>query len=1142
MRATQVSPRHSARGEERHDNAMSAPQKVINIRRDYNTWVANETLEDYALRFAPTSFRKWSEFRVANTALGGISFLALEAIGGAITINYGFTNAFWAIIAVGLIIFMVGTPICYYAAKHGVDIDLLTRGAGFGYIGSTVTSLIYASFTFIFFAIEAAIMALALELYFGIPLSIGYIVSSLVIIPMVMHGVTFISKLQSWTQPLWLVLLVLPYLCISIKDPDAFRAWTTFSGKLSNDNAFNWALFGAASTVIFSLVAQIGEQVDFLRFLPPKRRENRVRWWCAMLTAGPGWIVLGILKMLGGGLLAFLVLQNQFDPAKASQPTQMYLVGFGYVFSNPQIVLAVTVLFVLISQIKINVTNAYAGSLAWSNFFARVTHSHPGRVVWVVFNVLIALVLTELGVFQALEHVLGLYSILAMAWVGTLAADLCINKPLRLSPPQVEFRRAYLFDINPVGVGSMILSSALAIAAFAGLFGTTAQAFAPFLAFAASLVLTPAFAHLSRGRYYLSRQPMPVDSSRCTICGNEFEEQDLAGCPAYGGTICSLCCTLEVRCHDICRSHARTGALCRAWIGKLLPGRWAATLESRLGHFLGVFVLSAVVVAVALGLLLYYEIAATSMNGSAIAVTKEIYLKVFFSLLLLAGIGAWWFVLANESRRVAEEETRRQTDLLLKEVEAHRQTDAQLQRAKEAAEAANSAKSRYVSGISHELRTPLHSILGFAHILSRDQAVPPHRRDAIEVIRRSSEHLASLIDSLLDIAKIEAGKIQLSRAEFDLSGLLAQLTRMFRVQAETKNLEFHVEVDERLPSVVFGDEKRLNQLLINLIGNAINFTNQGHVTLRVQYQRQMAQFEVEDTGIGISPHHLERLFEPFERGASDQPLAPRGTGLGLAICRMLVNLMGGELTVHSELGKGSVFRARLLLSEVRVPSLTRSAKASIIGYFGPIRRVLVVDDEPSHRQILSEMLETIGFSVASSEDGASCIERARYFMPDLVLLDIAMPGINGWETARRLRDEVEVKVPILAVSANLFDLEGHQKTALVFDDVISKPVDPAILLDKLALHLKVEWEAPRSRQLSDEPDPAEDAAAPPLQELQVLLAFLEIGHIKAFDARLRELEQRAPNSAFCRSARSLLQRFKLADLRALIDNAGAYGV
>ena len=201
-----------------------APQKIFRIRRDYNSWVANETLEDYALRYTPQSARKWSELRVANTALGGVSFLALEAIGGAIALNYGFSNALWAILVMGLVTFLTGLPIAVYAARYGLDMDLLTRGAGFGYLGSTVTSLIYASFTFIFFALEAAIMALALQLVLDWPLVWCYVLSSLVIIPMVLHGITFISRLQTWTQPLWVVLLLWPFAWFALAQPALERA------------------------------------------------------------------------------------------------------------------------------------------------------------------------------------------------------------------------------------------------------------------------------------------------------------------------------------------------------------------------------------------------------------------------------------------------------------------------------------------------------------------------------------------------------------------------------------------------------------------------------------------------------------------------------------------------------------------------------------------------------------------------------------------------------------------------------------------------------------------------------------------------------------------------------------------------------
>lgn len=224
-------------------------QRVAKIRRDYNTWVARETIEDYALRFTPRSFRKWSEMRVANTAFGAAAFLVLEAVGATMLVQAGFLNAFWAILATGLIIFLLGLPVSIAAARHGLDMDLLTRGAGFGYIGSTITSLIYASFTFIFFALEAAIMAFALELAFGIPPAWGYLICALVVIPLVTHGVTAISRLQAWTQPLWLFLLILPYAFLFLEDPGVFEGLWRYGGEHGGDGAFNPHLLDRKSVV-----------------------------------------------------------------------------------------------------------------------------------------------------------------------------------------------------------------------------------------------------------------------------------------------------------------------------------------------------------------------------------------------------------------------------------------------------------------------------------------------------------------------------------------------------------------------------------------------------------------------------------------------------------------------------------------------------------------------------------------------------------------------------------------------------------------------------------------------------------------------------------------------------------------------------
>ena len=320
---------------------MAGRQRIDRVRRQYNQWVANQTLEDYALRFTAKSARRWSAARVANTALGAISFLALEAIGGTITLNYGAANATAAILVVSVIIFFCGLPIAYHAAKCGIDIDLLTRGAGFGYIGSTITSLIYASFTFIFFALEAVIMAAALEMCFGIPRPIGYLISAVVIIPLVTYGITLISRFQLWTQPLWVVLHILPFVAIAWANPHSFTEWRKFAGEHGDASGhLDLLLFGTAASVVFSLVAQIGEQVDFLRFLPRDRRTSRTSWWIALLSAGPGWIIFGALKLLLGSFLAYFALSHGVSSEQAAEPAHMYLEAFRYVLSQPDLALA----------------------------------------------------------------------------------------------------------------------------------------------------------------------------------------------------------------------------------------------------------------------------------------------------------------------------------------------------------------------------------------------------------------------------------------------------------------------------------------------------------------------------------------------------------------------------------------------------------------------------------------------------------------------------------------------------------------------------------------------------------------------------------------------------------------------------------
>ncbi len=538
-----------------------APASEPQSGRTYSSWVGNETLEDYSLRYAPTTFRRWSEMTVATTALGGIAYLADFAIGGSIILSHGFMNAVLAILVAAVTIFITGIPISYYSAKYAIDMDLLTRAAGFGYFGSTLTSVVYASFTFIFFALEGSIMAQAFNTGFGLPLAIGYLVASLIVIPFVVFGMTALAKLQVWTQPIWLALMVAPFISIAIREPGAYARWTHFTGTGST-SSFSAIGVGAGAGVALSLIAQIGEQVDYLRFMPQKHKGNAGRWWFAVIAAGPGWVVLGALKQLGGAFLTFFIA-GSVGLKVANEPIRQYLGGFGTFIGAG--LMALAVFFIVLSQIKINVVNAYSGSLSWSNFFSRVLHWHPGRVVWIFFNIGIALALMEAGVFGFLNTVLGFYSNVAIAWIGAIVADLVVNKPLRLSPPVIEFKRAHLYAVNPVGFGAMLVGSVVSIAAFYNAFGAMAQAWSPFIALALAFVLSPVIAKLTKGKYYIAREdtlqpPLLTDSGQlstaalsCTVCTTDYERPDMAACPFHAGPICSLCCSLDKACHDVCR-------------------------------------------------------------------------------------------------------------------------------------------------------------------------------------------------------------------------------------------------------------------------------------------------------------------------------------------------------------------------------------------------------------------------------------------------------------------------------------------------------------------------------------------------------------------------------------------------------------
>jgi signal transduction histidine kinase len=308
------------------------------------------------------------------------------------------------------------------------------------------------------------------------------------------------------------------------------------------------------------------------------------------------------------------------------------------------------------------------------------------------------------------------------------------------------------------------------------------------------------------------------------ICQNDFEPEDMAFCPVYSGAICSLCCSLDARCHDSCKPAARLSNQ----IAVLLPWPVRQAMARPLGRYFCMLTLCTVVVG---GILLVIYGQTGGSGATDHAAMGRAFLHAFLILIPAAAVLAWLVVLAQQSRSVAQEEMRRQTALLMDEIRAHKQTDRKLQKAKEVAEAANLAKSRFVVGISHELRSPLNAILGYAQLLERDTTISALRRDHIRIIRRSGEHLSGLIEGLLDVSKIEAGRIELYRDEVRLPEFLQQLVNMFSLQAEAKGIGFGFTHPDRLPDVVYTDERRLRQILINLLSNAIKFTNHGEVQI-----------------------------------------------------------------------------------------------------------------------------------------------------------------------------------------------------------------------------------------------------------------------------------------------------------------------
>jgi len=437
----------------------------------------------------------------------------------------------------------------------------------------------------------------------------------------------------------------------------------------------------------------------------------------------------------------------------------------------------------------------------------------------------------------------------------------------------------------------------------------------------------------------------------------------------------------------------------------------------------------------------------------------------------------------------------------------------QLSEEKARAVTANAVKTRYLANVSHEIRSPLNAIYGYAQLVERNDRVSA--REAARVIRRSAEHLTSLVDGLLDISQIENGVLRVKTDVVQFRDFLDQVFWMMRPSAEAKGLEFRAEFPDFLPEYVHMDQSRLRQVLINLISNAIKFTESGSVVFKVGYSGPITVFEIIDTGPGIAPEDRERIFSPFERGISATQQSTPGVGLGLSITKAIVQIMGGDIELESEPGRGSCFRVSLLLSHVAGRSIEVQPSRRIIGYEGPRRTILVVDDDVQQLSLMRNLLESLSFEVSAVPNGETALELSMRHSFDLAVLDISLPGISGWDTAVQIRERLQQDFPIIMLSANAHEFHRPETERMVHDLFLTKPFEFNTLLEGMGALLKLTWKR-------DGQDAEVDATArrggssnlpaEAMQRVEKIKALIRIGHVRGIEAEIDGLAAVAPEA------------------------------
>jgi PAS domain S-box-containing protein len=482
-----------------------------------------------------------------------------------------------------------------------------------------------------------------------------------------------------------------------------------------------------------------------------------------------------------------------------------------------------------------------------------------------------------------------------------------------------------------------------------------------------------------------------------------------------------------------------------------------------------------------------------------------------------------------------------------RDVTQRRQDAHELRAAKEAAEQANRAKSVFLANMSHELRTPLNAILGYAQLLGQDQELSERHRDAVATIQRSGEHLLLLIGDVLDLAKIEAGKLEIRPAELHLGSFLGAIVTLFEMRASQRRLAFRYTAAPNLPAAIRADETRLRQVLLNLLGNAIKFTERGSVSLDVAYRDGRLRFQISDTGVGIPAEQLAAIFQPFEQVKSQRRSA-EGTGLGLAISNQLVTMMGGAIEVSSEVDVGSTFWFDFEPEIVAAWKGHEVSAPSISGYEGPRRKVLIVDDKQENRRLLGLLLEPLGFIVIEAGDGEAAVAAAEAERPDLIIMDLVMPRLDGFEAARRIRARGELQATrIIAASASVFEQDQERSREVGCDAFISKPIRLEEALALVGSVLGLTWRHATAGSRSETASAGRDthpgmgpsaSTALSANDLRRIHAAATIGDIRQILSILEAVKKGVPAGEVAGLETELLamaKRFASKEIKALVE-------